>query len=162
MIAPPTNYGGSRALPVHATVEDPHADLGSGLLIQVHIALLGLSDGQILRIASPAPGLPAQLQSFEGASGHALLSSVPDPDRPGWTSYYLRKGSVRTTWADEPEAVTAVQPASAPAGLTADDLVQYLMPRRLWLYTNFDCNLSCDYCCVVAGPRADPRQVRQR
>ena len=33
------------------------------------------------------------------------------------------------------------------------------MPTRLWLYTNYDCNLSCDYCCVVAGPRADPRRL---
>lgn len=33
------------------------------------------------------------------------------------------------------------------------------MPRRLWLYTNYDCNLACDYCCVVSGPRADPRRL---
>ena len=33
------------------------------------------------------------------------------------------------------------------------------MPTRLWLYTNYDCNLSCDYCCVVAGPKADPRRL---
>src|SRR6516165_6514153 len=23
---------------------------------------------------------------------------------------------------------------------------------RLWLYTNFDCNLHCDYCCVRSSP----------
>ena len=34
-----------------------------------------------------------------------------------------------------------------------------MMPRRLWLYTNYDCNLACDYCCVVSGPRADPRRL---
>ena len=34
-----------------------------------------------------------------------------------------------------------------------------LMPTRLWMYTNFDCNLACDYCCVVSGPRADPRRL---
>lgn len=28
---------------------------------------------------------------------------------------------------------------------------------RLWLYTNFHCNLACDYCCVASSPRADPR-----
>src|SRR5262245_53269667 len=28
---------------------------------------------------------------------------------------------------------------------------------RLWLYTNFDCNLSCDYCCVRSSPKAPRR-----
>ncbi len=29
--------------------------------------------------------------------------------------------------------------------------------RRLWLYTNFHCNLACDYCCVSSSPTVDPR-----
>ncbi len=24
---------------------------------------------------------------------------------------------------------------------------------RLWMYTNFDCNLACDYCCVRSSPQ---------
>jgi pyruvate-formate lyase-activating enzyme len=30
---------------------------------------------------------------------------------------------------------------------------------RLWIYTNFDCNLACDYCCVRSSPRAARRAV---
>jgi len=30
---------------------------------------------------------------------------------------------------------------------------------RLWLYTNFDCNLSCDYCCAQSSPRAVARRM---
>src|SRR5256884_938274 len=30
---------------------------------------------------------------------------------------------------------------------------------RLWLYTNFDCNLSCDYCCVRSSPSAPRREL---
>ena len=30
---------------------------------------------------------------------------------------------------------------------------------RLWLYTNFDCNLACDYCCAASSPRARPRRL---
>ncbi|MDA8314663.1 MAG: radical SAM protein [Actinomycetota bacterium] len=30
-------------------------------------------------------------------------------------------------------------------------------PRRLWVYTNFHCNLACDYCAVSSSPRALPR-----
>ena len=28
---------------------------------------------------------------------------------------------------------------------------------RLWIYTNFHCNLACDYCCVSSSPSADRR-----
>ena len=28
---------------------------------------------------------------------------------------------------------------------------------RLWLYSNFHCNLACDYCCAESSPRAAPR-----
>ena len=30
---------------------------------------------------------------------------------------------------------------------------------RLWLYTNFDCNLACDYCCSESSPRAAARRM---
>jgi hypothetical protein len=30
---------------------------------------------------------------------------------------------------------------------------------RLWLYTNFDCNLACDYCCAESSPRAARRRL---
>ena len=30
---------------------------------------------------------------------------------------------------------------------------------RLWLYTNFDCNLRCDYCCVRSSPTARRREL---
>jgi uncharacterized Fe-S cluster-containing radical SAM superfamily protein len=30
---------------------------------------------------------------------------------------------------------------------------------RLWLYTNFDCNLACDYCCARSSPRTAARRL---
>ena len=30
---------------------------------------------------------------------------------------------------------------------------------RLWLYTNFDCNLQCDYCCVRSSPKVPRREL---
>lgn len=30
---------------------------------------------------------------------------------------------------------------------------------RLWMYTNFDCNLACDYCCVRSSPQAERRAL---
>jgi pyruvate-formate lyase-activating enzyme len=146
-------YGGGRPLPVHAQLEDPLADLDSGLLIRMHVALLEMTDGQILRIQSRASDLTEQLRSFEAASGHALLSVVPDAERRGWSSYYLRKGRARTDWSSPDDVAFDVMDGADP--------VDRFMPTRLWLYTNYDCNLACDYCCVVSGPRADPRRLSE-
>lgn len=30
---------------------------------------------------------------------------------------------------------------------------------RLWVYTNFDCNLQCTYCCARSSPRAERRAL---
>ncbi len=151
MTADPMNYGGGRALPVHVVLDDERADLDSGLLLRMHRALLDMTDGQILRIASPSPDLTEQLREFEAASRHAVLSVVPDPERPGWLFHFLRKGLARTDWSPGSAGIT---------GSTGEPhSIDSLMPTRLWLYTNYDCNLACDYCCVVAGPRADPRRL---
>jgi pyruvate-formate lyase-activating enzyme/predicted phosphodiesterase len=32
-------------------------------------------------------------------------------------------------------------------------------PSRLWIYTNFHCNLACSYCVVASSPAADPRSI---
>ncbi len=98
MAAP--GYGGGRPLPAHAILEDPRADFDSGLLVRLQAALLGLHDGQILRVASPLDSVAADLRTFEIATGHALLTVVPDQDRPGWRFLYVRKGRARTDWAD--------------------------------------------------------------
>ncbi len=34
-----------------------------------------------------------------------------------------------------------------------------LFPRRLWIYSNFHCNLACDYCVVASSPRARKRAI---
>ena len=30
---------------------------------------------------------------------------------------------------------------------------------RVWVYTNFDCNLACDYCCVRSSPKTERRAI---
>ena len=41
-----------------------------------------------------------------------------------------------------------------------DQLPPGLRPGgRLWMYTNFDCNLACDYCCVRSSPTTDRRAL---
>lgn len=153
-VATAERYGGGRDLPAHATVDAAGADLEAGMLVPIHIALLGLSDGRILRIDGGGPGMPEQLRGFAFVGGHAVLSVLPDPRRPDWSICFLRKGRARTDWGDPAREARPARSGSVDPGA-----VDALMPRRLWLYTNYDCNLACDYCCVVAGPRADPRRL---
>ena len=48
-------------------------------------------------------------------------------------------------------------------GRAADPIASLSVDRRpghrLWVYTNFHCNLACDYCCVESSPRATPRVI---
>lgn len=46
-------------------------------------------------------------------------------------------------------ATTAEQTCSAPATL----------PWKLWLYTNYDCNLKCSYCVAKSGPNVPRRAL---
>ena len=43
------------------------------------------------------------------------------------------------------------------AVMSAED--DRLVGSRLWLYTNFDCNLRCDYCCVRSSPTVPRREL---
>jgi pyruvate-formate lyase-activating enzyme len=41
-----------------------------------------------------------------------------------------------------------------------DELAPNLLPgTRLWMYTNFDCNLACDYCCARSSPQTARRAL---
>jgi predicted phosphodiesterase/uncharacterized Fe-S cluster-containing radical SAM superfamily protein len=34
-----------------------------------------------------------------------------------------------------------------------------VFPPRLWIYTNFDCNVACSYCAVASSPQARKRRI---
>jgi uncharacterized radical SAM superfamily Fe-S cluster-containing enzyme len=53
----------------------------------------------------------------------------------------------RTRWV--------IRCGEAPANADADRPVG----SRLWLYTNFDCTLHCDYCCVRSSPKVPRREL---
>jgi pyruvate-formate lyase-activating enzyme len=48
-------------------------------------------------------------------------------------------------------------------GRSQDPVLELAAARRpgtrLWIYTNFDCNLACDYCCVRSSPHAERRAL---
>lgn len=54
----------------------------------------------------------------------------------------------------------AVEVLRGRAGDPVESLAADRRPgHRLWVYTNFHCNLACDYCCVESSPRATPRVI---
>ena len=91
----------------------------------------------------------------------------------------LAAGSAARIDVDGPEEVETVRRWTEATGNTvlmvhadavevlrgrAPDPVEALDPDRrpgwrLWVYTNFHCNLACDYCCVRSSPRAEPRVI---
>ena len=55
-------------------------------------------------------------------------------------------------WAEAPEPEDHGLPVVPLFGSAA-------FPPRLWIYSNFHCNLACDYCVVASSPRARKRSI---
>lgn len=51
-------------------------------------------------------------------------------------------------------SATAIMP-----GAVADAVAAGLLPGRVWLYTNYHCNLACSYCLTESTPRSDRREL---
>ncbi len=48
----------------------------------------------------------------------------------------------------------------APAtGSIADAVRDGVLPGRVWLYTNYHCNLACSYCLTESSPRSERREL---
>jgi pyruvate-formate lyase-activating enzyme len=69
-------------------------------------------------------------------------------------------------WCDQTANTFVSSSASAIVvrrGRRLDPLLELPADRRpgyrLWIYTNFDCNLACDYCCVRSSPRTARRAL---
>jgi MoaA/NifB/PqqE/SkfB family radical SAM enzyme len=44
-------------------------------------------------------------------------------------------------------------------GSIADAIADGRLPGRVWLYSNYHCNLACSYCLTESSPRSDRRQL---
>jgi uncharacterized Fe-S cluster-containing radical SAM superfamily protein/predicted phosphodiesterase len=56
--------------------------------------------------------------------------------------------------------LAGTDPDEAPTGRPVVPLFgSELFPARLWIYTNFDCNLACSYCSVASSPQAHRRRL---
>jgi predicted phosphodiesterase len=110
-------------------------------------------------------GLPeAFTETIETGWWTTCLEIVPPRERSRGRFQLYRSalptgfGSEAVSWADEPQS--AAGGATTPSGRPVVELFgSALFPPRLWLYTNFHCNLHCWYCSVASQPRARPREL---
>lgn len=132
----PTDLGGIETL-----VDGGEMDCGSGLLLLITRAMRRLEAGQHLGVRSAERSVVDDLPAWADLVGHDVVAEVAEsPDGPWWFS--VRKAGQTS----KPDSVFSVGERT-PVG------------RRLWVYTNFDCNLGCTYCCAESSPKAAPRRV---
>jgi diadenosine tetraphosphatase ApaH/serine/threonine PP2A family protein phosphatase len=103
-------------------------------------------------------GLPdAFAEAVETGWWTTCLEVVPPAERSRGR-YQLYKSAVPdfsqepVSWADAPPVPDDGLPVMPVFGSA-------LFPSRLWVYTNFHCNLACDYCSVASSPKAAPRSL---
>ena len=102
----------------------------SGLLPDLIAALRHIRKGDLVAVTSGDPGIGPELETWCRFTRNTLVDTR---NEEGLTRWVLRYGEV--VGEDRP------------------------LGSRLWLYTNFDCNLSCDYCCVRSSPKAPRRPL---
>ena len=105
----------------------------SGLLPELIAALRRSRLGDLVALAGEDESIGPELETWCRFTGNPLLEATVEKGRARWV---FRCGAVRVSPAD-----------NRPVG------------SRLWLYTNFDCNLHCDYCCVRSSPVAPRREL---
>jgi pyruvate-formate lyase-activating enzyme len=105
----------------------------SGLLVELIAALRRTRRGDLVAVVSSERSVGPELEVWCRFTRNSLVDVTVEEGRHRWV---IRCG--------EPPAQAG---ADRPIG------------SRLWLYTNFDCNLHCDYCCVRSSPKAPRRAL---
>lgn len=126
---------------VDALIDGGDMDCGSGLLLMITRSMRRLADGQLLAIRSAEPSVAEDLPVWADLVGHQVHARVATTTAGPWW-FAVRKVSA----AARPGTVFSLGERT-PIG------------QRLWVYTNFDCNLACDYCCAESSPKAAARRL---
>lgn len=104
----------------------------SGLLPELLATFRRSHLGDLVAITSANISIGTELETWCRFTGNALVETTIEGGHGRWV---IRCGMV------------PAESNHRPVG------------SRLWLYTNFDCNLRCDYCCVRSSPTALRREL---
>ena len=110
----------------------------SGLLSELIAALRRSRPGDLIAVVGEEESIGPELEKWCRFTGNPLVQVMVEKGRGRWV---FRCGTV--------------------GGITEDNRSEDNRPvgSRLWLYTNFHCNLRCDYCCVRSSPTAPRRPL---
>ncbi len=117
-------------------------------------------DWQAQAASMTAAGLPRPfVETIETGWWTTCLEVLPPYER-SIGRYHLYRSSL-------PEDFTPAGDGWGAAPATEDDgdlpviplFGSPFFPSRLWIYTNFHCNLACDYCAVASSPTARARSL---
>jgi pyruvate-formate lyase-activating enzyme len=109
----------------------------SGLLPELISVLRRCRPGDLVALIGDDESVGPELETWCRFTGNAFLERTVVNGRTRWV---FRYGAV-----------------PVPAGVPGED--HRPVGSRLWLYTNFDCNLHCDYCCVRSSPTVARREL---
>lgn len=125
---------------IAALVDGGEMDCGSGLLLLITRAMRRLESGQVLGIRSAEASVATDLPIWADLVGHRLGAQVAEtPHGPWWFAVHKSGAAAQQALFSRGERT--------PVG------------QRIWAYTNFDCNLACDYCCAESSPKAQARRL---
>jgi len=105
----------------------------SGLLPELIGVLRRSRRGDLVAVVGDEESIGPELETWCRFTGNPLLEATAEEGRSRWV---FRCGAVPVPAED-----------NRPVG------------SRLWVYTNFNCNLHCDYCCVRSSPTAPRREL---
>ena len=105
----------------------------SGLVPELIAALRRCQPGELVAVVGDDESLGPELETWCRFTGNSLVEATVTEGRARWV---FRRGPVAASAGD-----------NRPVG------------SRIWLYTNFDCNLRCDYCCVRSSPQTPRRAL---
>lgn len=106
----------------------------SGLLPELIAAVRRCRPGEMISLVGDDESIGPELETWCRFTGNSLLEATVENGR---ARFVFRSGPASaSSFSDE-----------RPIG------------SRLWLYTNFNCNLNCDYCCVRSSPTAPRREL---
>jgi uncharacterized radical SAM superfamily Fe-S cluster-containing enzyme len=117
----------------HIDLDIRRKTFASGLLPDLIAVLRRSRPGDLVSVAAEEESIGPELETWCRFTGNPLVEATVENGRARWV---FRCGTV-----------TAPTEDNRPGG------------SRLWLYTNFDCNLHCDYCCVRSSPAALRREL---
>jgi uncharacterized Fe-S cluster-containing radical SAM superfamily protein len=105
--------------------------IADGLLVDLVAALRSTNAGELVALTTQR-AIGEDLERWARLTGNSIVAVTEETEG---RRFVFRHGKVE---ADE---------------------VPRKIGSRLWLYTNFDCNLACAYCCVRSSPRTPRRAL---